>query len=153
VFVSVESATGKTGFANSLGIYDREKLQNRCVRRHPMIRWCSEIRDHGDGEVGRVPREKVPMNTVERAKWPKLTRPSCRRWRSILYKLPLEYFAPVCSRSAPGSSGAKFRECVIGVDVARGSTVIRTHLGVSIRVFLEGEEGRVGACVLSDAWK
>ena len=38
---------------------------------------------------------------------PKLTRPSCLRRRSILDKLSLEDFAPVRSRSTPGSAGAK----------------------------------------------
>ena len=76
-------------------------------------------------------------------------RPSCRRRRSILDKLSLEDFAPVRSRSAPGSAGAKSSESVVGVGVAvaRGSD----PLGVSIGVFWAEAGGRVCGRVLSDA--
>jgi hypothetical protein len=65
----------------------------------------------------------------------------------MLDKLSFEDFAPVRSRSAPDSGGAKSSESVVGVGGARGSN--SDGFGVSTGVFLEGAGGRVGAWVSS----
>ena len=90
--------------------------------------------------------------TNPRAKRPKLTRPSCRRRRSILDKLSFEDFAPVRSRSAPGSGGAKSSERVVGVGVDVGVAEIfdSDTFWVSIGVFWAEAGGRVDVWVLSD---
>ena len=88
--------------------------------------------------------------TNPRAKRPKLTRPSCRRRRSILDKLSLEDFAPVRSRSAPDSDGAKSSESVVGEGVGVAETSDSGALEVSIGVFCAEVEGRVGVWALPD---
>src|SRR5579863_1681192 len=92
----------------------------------------------------------MPPPSNPRAKRPKLARPSCRRRRSMLDKLSLEDFAPVRSRSVPGSGGAKSSESVVGEGVARTSD--SEAFWVFTRVSCaESVEGGAGASAWSEA--
>ena len=90
----------------------------------------------------------MPPPSSPRAKRPKLTRPSCRRRRSILDRLSFEDFAPVRSRSALGSGGAKSSERVVGVGegVAEGFDADTFWVSIGVEA-----GGRVDEWVLSDA--
>src|SRR5258707_7585057 len=90
----------------------------------------------------------MQRRTNPRAKGRKLTRPSCRRRRSILDKLSLEDFAPVRSRSAPDSDGAKSSESVVGEGVGVAETSDSGAPEVSIGGFCVEAGGRGGVLAL-----